>query len=83
MIGVMVRNGWPLSEILSLDFDQFELYAKDAYQAENERQAKLIMAINLGNHGKPQDIKRTISDLTEPKKRKGMSLEEVTKLPKR
>lgn len=82
MIGVMVRNGWPMSEIHGLDFDQFELYVKDAYQAENDHFARAILAVNHGSHAKLNDLKRLLDDLTKPVRKKSMSMDEALKMAK-
>lgn len=52
-------------------------------QAENERYAHLLTAINFGNHGKPNDLKREINRLTNAPKPKSMSVEDALKMGKK
>lgn len=74
--------GWSFAEILDLDFDQVELYATEAIRQQDERQASLIISINLASHGKPQDIKRIVNDLTRTKQ-KSMSIDDALKMAKK
>jgi hypothetical protein len=52
-----------------MKLSQFFALFEASEQAENEFFARLITAINLGNHGKPNDIRRVIDDLTKPKQK--------------
>lgn len=47
---------------------QVELFAEESARAEGERQAAMISAVNLGSHGKPDQIKRMIDRLTKTAK---------------
>jgi hypothetical protein len=64
-----------------MKLSQFFALCEASEQVENEHFARLITAINLGNHGKPQDIKRVIDDLTK-RKQKPMSVDDVLKMKK-
>jgi hypothetical protein len=60
------------------------MLADDAARAEGERQAGLISAVNLGSHGKPEEIRRVIKSLTNAAKRgetpeNAMGVEELLK----
>jgi len=75
----LIHAGWSFEAVLELDFDQVELYSMEAVWQQDEFLASLISAINLGNHGKPDDIKRVIGDLTRTKK-KPMSADDLARL---
>lgn len=49
-------------------------------QAENDRFAQMILAVNLGSHGKPSDLRREIDKLTGTRRQKSMSVEDALKL---
>jgi hypothetical protein len=52
-----------------MKISQVHLLAEDAMRAEGERQAMMIAAVNLGSHGKPQDIRRELERLTKTEKK--------------
>lgn len=60
----MIAGGWSLKAIGELDYEQVELFAAESFRIQGEQQAAMISAINLGSHGKPDDIRRTIKRLT-------------------
>lgn len=62
-----------------MKLSQFHALADEAVRAEGERQAGMILAINLGSHGKKLDIERAIRKLSGETE-KPMSIGDAQKL---
>lgn len=63
-----------------MKLSQVQLLAEDAMFAENARQAALIVAVNLGSHGKKHDVERVLRDLTMQKKPQQQTKSEKPKM---
>ena len=51
-------------------------------QSENDRFAQMILAVNLGSHGKPSDLRRELDKLTGTRRQKSLSVDEALKVAK-